>query len=379
MDDQKILKYVAQFKKPTPYFLFSKQQLIDDISFFKNQMPKYTEICYAMKANSEPEVLDTMKNMDISFEVASKYELELLRNIRVNPSKIIFGTSVKPESDIEEFYKYGVKRYACDSKEELSKTSRKAPGSQVIIRVLVKDKSNSIFNLSEKFGAELNECTELVEYAMELKLKPCAISFNVGSQARNEKSWANGIRDIQKVISRLADKNIQIDTINIGGGFPISYDERDKMPRLEDIAESIKNELTKNSQPIKIMAEPGRLLSANCYSLVCSVIAVKRRGKYNWLYLDAGVYNALFEAMAFQGRTKYKILNTAEDNFENIKEYIITGPTGDTIDVINRNARLPDSIKVGDKVIFKSVGAYSFTLASKFNGFPIPATYKLST
>jgi ornithine decarboxylase len=48
----------------------------------------------------------------------------------------------------------------------------------------------------------------------------------------------------------------------------------------------------------------------------------------------------------------------------------LAGPTGDSLDIIAKNVRLPATITVGDKLIFENAGAYTVTMGSKFNGFP---------
>ncbi len=59
--------------------------------------------------------------------------------------------------------------------------------------------------------------------------------------------------------------------------------------------------------------------------------------------------------------------------------YSLAGPTGDNHDVIARDILLPASIAVGDVLTVHSVGAYSLSVASAFNGFPAPAVHFVET
>ena len=156
----------------TPFFIFNKGALVSNLKEYRKHLPKKTEICYAMKANSERVVLQTLKDFGASFELASKYELTLLKKIKVSAKKIIYGAPVKPESHIKEFVKYGVDRFAFDSESELLKLARCAPKSRVYIRVQVDSKSNSVFNMSEKFGVPLSDTAFLLCKAKELGLMP---------------------------------------------------------------------------------------------------------------------------------------------------------------------------------------------------------------
>src|SRR5438105_3416043 len=136
---------IKQTDHPTPYFLFDKTNVSKTVSLYKTAFEN-SELAYAMKSNSEPEILQAVKDNGCSFEVASIYELDMLKQIGVSPDRIICGTSVKPADHIAIFFEYGVQRYAADSEEELDKLAQHAPGAKVYIRVLVDD-SSSVFKM----------------------------------------------------------------------------------------------------------------------------------------------------------------------------------------------------------------------------------------
>ncbi len=362
--------------KKTPFFTFDKTKLLGNFKQYEKCFMPQTEICYAMKANSEKPVLETLNKAGASFEVASKYELSFLKKINVKAEKIIYGTSVKPEIDIKDFVKYGVSRFAFDSLQELLKISRQAPGARGYVRVLVDDESNSVFELSKKFGASPKEGIALLLKAKELGLKPYGISFNVGSQARNAHAWARGIADISRMMKILLEKGIKIEVVNLGGGFPVSYQKNDHFPDIEKISSYVKLACEKLPYQVKYIVEPGRGLVADAFTLTTSVIGKSKRPNGNWLYLDAGVYNALLESTTSQGSTKYKILAFLKKKFSKKTErFILSGPTGDSLDVINSNILLPKDIEIGDRLVIHDVGAYSFTLMTPFNGFPKPKIF----
>jgi ornithine decarboxylase len=367
--DESILK---NFRHRTPFFVFSKEALLSNLKEYQQYLPPQTEFCYAMKANSELPVLQNLNEKGISFEVASKYELAILKNIHVPPQKIIYGTSVKPAEHISEFVKYGVDRFAFDSEQELFKIAQYAPGTRVYVRSLVDDRSDSVFHMSEKFGVTLPEAVRLLVKAQACGMIPYGISFNVGSQARNEKAWARGIKDVAIAMKQLLEKNIKIQMINIGGGFPHTYQNTDKFPSIIQISEHINLACKEIPYKVNILAEPGRGLVANTYVLITSVIERAVRAKGNWLYVDTGVYNGLLEAMAYQGTTMYDVSPLNHYPSDQKEHFILTGPTGDNLDVIRPDILLPVEIQIGDRLIIYDTGAYSFTLITPFNGFPRP-------
>lgn len=371
-------KEVKDLKYDTPFFLFAPQKVENAYDEFKKFFPLNTRIFYSMKSNAEPSLLKILGDQNCGFEVSTSYELELLKVLNVHPSRIIIGNSVKSIDEIKKFKEFGINVFAFDSEQELHKLAKYAPGSKVYVRALVDDKADSVFTMSEKFGVPINEVARLSIMAKQLGLIPYGVSFNVGSQARNPKAWANGVKSLLDVISQLKVKGIEFEMINLGGGFPWKYyEEVDTSLNTETIAKYVKSALEELPYPISnVYIEPGRALSANAYALVSTVIANIPRANGKWLHIDSGSYNPLLEAMPFQGAIQYEI-TPVEQRTELREDYILTGPTCDSLDIVRKQVALPSDMQIGDRVIVQDVGAYSFTLSTPFNGFPLPKTYIL--
>jgi len=366
-------KWIASLDYETPFFVFSKRKIVDTLGEFVECFPG-AAIHYAMKANSEPEVLRTLHEVGSSFEVASAHELDLLRKIPVPPENIIYGTSVKPSSHIKAFFEYGVDRFAFDSFPEVEKIATTAPGARVYVRASVDD-TGSVFRFSEKFGADKENIVPLLQHARKFGLQPYGISFHVGSQATNPLAWANALSSLAPIIERLASARIKVETINLGGGYPSAYAGTDKTVHLRDIAHSALKQYRRLPYQPRLILEPGRGIVGDSAVLVSTVIArIERKGS-PWLFLDAGVYNALYEALPFQGSTRYRVTAMRPSKDCALALFSLTGPTGDSPDVITREAILPQNIAIGDRLIFHAVGAYSIVVASRFNGFPKPDVY----
>ncbi|MDQ3014607.1 MAG: type III PLP-dependent enzyme [bacterium] len=366
-------EFLDKVKYETPFFIFSKKKIINNYKTFEKLFPK-AHIFYAMKANFEPEILKILSDEGSGFEVASMYELDMLKAAKVPPEKIIYGTSVKPLSHIKSFHEYGVTKFAFDSLGELEKIAAAAPGASVYVRTIVND-SASVFKFSEKFGTDMRHIAGLLHTAADLGLDPYGISFNVGSQSSNLKAWGDAICELVPIIKELDEAGIRIKAINIGGGFPCQYGSSQIVPELIDIAEYTASCLKKLPYEVDVMMEPGRGIVGNTGLLITSVIARVQKDHNTWLFLDAGVFNALFEALAYQGSTRYPISCTRTKYDVGEKLFALAGPTGDSTDIITREALLPKDIDVGDRVIIHNVGAYTLTASSNFNGFPKPSVY----
>jgi len=143
MNDAFASENIERLPHDTPFFLFSKEKIVENYKAFEKAFPK-SMIHYAMKANSELEVLKTLHKAGSGFEVASIHELDILKGLKVPPERIIYGTSVKPPAHIKAFAEYGVDRFVFDSAPELEKIALAAPGSRVFVRMSVND-AGSVF------------------------------------------------------------------------------------------------------------------------------------------------------------------------------------------------------------------------------------------
>lgn len=369
-----ILTHVRTLDYQTPFFFTSKNALKANYDAFVHSF-RSSEVYYALKANSDPQILKYLASLGSGFEAASAYEIDLLLRLGVKPQKIIYGTSVKPSGHIIFARKAGIDRFAADSKEEVEKIATHAPGSRVFIRAIVDD-TGSVFTMSERFGISIGSVKHLMLYAKSLGLHTYGLSFYVGSQATHADRWAKAIHMLQPVVNELLGEGIKLSVLNIGGGFPVNYDNHKSAPSLHQIVDSVHRAMDSLPyEPIVIM-EPGRGIVASSTVLVTEVVARNDRAGKPWLVLDAGIYNALYEAMIHQGATQYTVhpLHPPTGKVETM-ECTLAGPTGDSLDIISRHAVLPSYIGVGDKLVFENAGAYTVTMASPFNGFPKPELF----
>jgi ornithine decarboxylase len=374
VEPQAVLEQARFQSYKTPFFFTSRGALKKSYDLYTHLFND-AEIYYALKANSDPKILNYLNELGCGFEAASAYEVEILLNLGVDPAKIVYGTSIKPAEHIDLAYKAGIQCFAADSKEEVKKLAKYAPGSSVFIRTIVDD-GGSVFTMSERFGAPANQVKDIVLYAQSLDLKVYGLSFYVGSQAAHANMWAKGVRTLKPIIEALDKENITLEVLNIGGGFPVHYDNHQDAPELREIVVDVHNALHALPYIPRIIMEPGRGLVADSTILVSEIIARSNRDGKPWLCMDAGIYNALFEAMMHQGSTRYPIhLVNPPTGSVKTRKFTLAGPTGDSLDIIARDVELPDYIDTGDKLMFEHAGAYTIAMSSRFNGFPEPPLY----
>ena len=356
----------------TPVFLLDPTELERCAASFQTAFPE-AGVCYAMKANPEPVVLETLKACGLGFEAASWYEIELLLSLGVAAERIIYGTAVKPEVQLRRAVETGVSCFAADSIEEIELLARVAPGCRVLVRAKVDDR-HAVFQLNEKFGAPPEAVAELLTQAAEAGLVPWGLSFHVGSQAGHASAWAEAITALVPAYEALVAAGRRPAVLNLGGGFPVAYDGQPALD-LAEVAAQVADALDRLPYQPQLMLEPGRALVATSTQLLTLVVARIERPGGTWLYLDGGTYNALFEALSFQGRTRYPVRRLGVPGEANgdgtTGQFTLAGPTGDSLDVIARDVSLPVVTGVGDRLVFAHTGAYTKAMACRFNGFPV--------
>lgn len=364
---EKIKSYEA---KPTPYVLTDLNIIEENARQLKSLLDD-VKIYYAVKSNSNPEILKRLDKIVDGYDIASLGEWEQLRSSGVSPDRILFSNPVKVPDHIEKTYQDGLRYYALDSLDEIKKLSELAPGANVYIRIQVSD-YGSKFPLSKKFGLLPSHVVEYASAAESMNLKVRGLAFHVGSQSENPQVWESAFETSGTLIERLGQIGVSIDFLDIGGGFPADYGQ--PIPSIEVTCKYI-NKAIKKYIPagVQVVAEPGRFMVAESSVIVTEIIAREHRSGTDWLYLDMGVFQGLMEPLEMAG---WKYPTFTDKNPRGYKkDFVLTGPSCDAYDTIGIDYSLPSDINRGDKVYIGSAGAYTSVYGSNFNGFEVPKTY----
>ena len=364
----------------TPNIFIDLRTIKKNFLQLKDLFP-YAYIYYAVKANPGIPVLKMLKELGSNFDIASRYELDMVLDLGVSPDKLSYGNTIKKAADIKYFYEKGVRMFATDSKEDLKNIAREAPGSRIYVRILVENASSADWPLSRKFGCHPDMAYDLLVLARDLGLTPYGISFHPGSQQRDIGSWNDAIAKTKYLFESLEDEeNIKLSMINMGGGFPAHYIQPTN--ELKDYASEIYRYLHDDfGEDIPgIILEPGRSLVGDSGVLTSEVVLISRKNNtalHRWVYLDTGKFNGLIETL--DESIKYPVITEKDGGREG--EVILAGPTCDSADIMYEDTkyRLPVDLKIGDKVYWLSTGAYTSTYASvEFNGFPPIQAYYIT-
>lgn len=369
-------------KHPTPNLVVDLAIIEKGYKDLKNNFP-FAKVFYAVKANPIPEAMRHLLKLGTNFDVASIYELDEVLSNGGSPDKISFGNTIKKQEDIKYAYDKGVRLFVSDSFSDLKNIAKYAPGANVFFRVIFDGHNKADWPLSYKFGAKEEIVQDLIPFAKSLGLKPRGLSFHVGSQQNDPNAWCMAIERAAKIFKQSKEKDdIELDLINLGGGLPANYIKNNK--KIDEYARVIKgclNQYFPDGLPKNIIMEPGRSLFGNCGVLKTRVILVAEKEKNSndrWLYVDSGLYGGLIETLGES--IKYPLYT--EKNGTLSQNFIIAGPTCDSIDVMYKNFRnpLPENIDINDNIYWFTSGAYVGSCASVgFNGFPPLKTYVVNS
>ncbi|MFC1511258.1 type III PLP-dependent enzyme [Candidatus Margulisiibacteriota bacterium] len=350
-------------KHHSPLMLISRDALKRQFQLFKRYFSNVTPY-YAIKANPHPEIIKTFIKLGTGFDVASAAEMKLVLDLGASPDKIIFANTIKSNADIAWSYKHKVKFMTFDNEAELYKIAKHCPGASVLARIKV-DNVGSKVELSLKFGADPDQAIFLLNKARQLGLKPAGVAFHVGSQCINVENYLKALDITASIFHRAEDMGLELDTVDIGGGFPIRHFDHDGHVTIKDIAKHIRKKMRRLfDKKTKFIAEPGRFFAGPAGLLVTQVVGRTFRNNKNYYYLNDGVY-ADFSGLIFDHcRYEFKTLRRGQKFLS-----ALAGPTCDSFDTISLNEDLPE-LEVGNVVYVKNIGAYSCASAvPAFNGF----------
>lgn len=366
----KITREIIQSAKKyqTPFLLIDLQQVVKNYKEIKKNIDN-AEVFYAVKANDHPEIIKTLVKEGSSFEISSLNEMQVLLSLGITSSKIMCLNPIKNPEFLKEMYKARVTIMAYDSKDEIDKIARYAPNSEVILRINVSNEGSD-WPLTKKFGIDAGEAIPLLQYSRKKKLKPVGLTFHVGSQCLNKNNWVTALYVCDDIWNQAKKLGIHLYLISLGGGIPIKHIK--EIPSIKEIGEVINNTLKRNfktdNNNLRITIEPGRGIIGDAGTLITTVVGKAKRGKEDWVYVDAGVFNGIMETI--QG-FMYEL--KAEKNGKK-KTVTIAGPSCDSIDIPFKNVQLSD-VNIGERVYILNAGAYTTVYASRFNGFDKPGTY----
>ena len=356
-------------KYGTPSYVYSKKTIEENAKAYVNSFTNNDNLaCFAVKSLSNLSILNIIKNSGCGFDIVSGGELHRILSIGAEPKKVIFSGVGKTKKEIEQGINSGILSFNVESESELYRIEKVADeiGSPAPISIRINPDIDSgghdyitTGRKGDKFGiSETRKIIDLCNHAHQAKhLKIVGLACHIGSQILDLDSFIKSADKIFELADELANFDISLEFLDLGGGLGISYE--DEVPPSPFDLISCLEEKFKNRKE-RLILEPGRSISANAGILLTQVEYIKD----NFLIVDAAMNDLLRPSLY---KAHHDVCNVI-DKKDNLKKWNIVGPICESSDFLAKNISL--DVHEDDLIAIKNAGAYGFVMASNYNSRP---------
>ncbi len=360
-------------KNITPFYVYSYKKIKDNFetfsSYFKNINPL---ICFSVKSNSNVSIISELGKLGSGADVVSEGELLKALKAKIKPNKIVFSGVGKTDSELRLAIKKGVLLINIESESEarlINKISEKMNRiTSIGIRLNPNIDANTLSKIStgrldSKFGLPGPSFLNFCKNSSKLKnIRIKAISVHIGSQITSLSPYRRTLNVIQKIIKL---SKINFEYIDLGGGFGIQYNNKDKTIDIRSYSKLVKK--FQEETKCKIIFEPGRYIVGNTGILVSKIIFIKRNGKKYFIIVDAGMNDFMRPALY---SAKHEIISILKSKTKINGNIEFVGPICESTDTFLKYKTFT-KIREGNYIAITNVGAYGSTLSSNYNTRPL--------
>ena len=353
----------------TPTYCYSYKKLKDNINNFKNNFKSFSPlICFAIKSNSNVNLIKEIRKLGLGADVVSIGELMMALKAGIEPKKIVFSGVGKTATEIGFAIDKKILLINAESKSEIVEIERIAKSKKITVNIGIRLNPNtnaktlkqiSTGKKENKFGVDEKVFFDLVNYvklSKNIKLK--CLSVHIGSQILDHKPYKKMLNVIGKIIKK---SNYNFEFIDLGGGMGISYEKTNKKLNYQKYNTAI-NKFLKDHKS-KIIFEPGRSIVGNIGSLISKVIYIKENEKKDFIILDAAMNDLMRPALY---GANHKTLPVIKTNQVSKKVYEFVGPICESTDKFTTLKKF-QKLKEKDLIVMCDTGAYGMSLSSNYN------------
>jgi len=361
----------------TPFYCYSTATLTRHYKVFDEAFTGIDHtVCYAIKANSNLAVIRTLAQLGAGADVVSVGEMRRAIAAQVPADKIVYSGVGKTKEDLGEALKAGVMQINVESEPELEALSEVAQALGVEAPVAIRTNPHVDAKTHEKiatgksenkFGIDWVRIREVYAKAAALPgINLRGLAVHIGSQLTDLEPFAAAFARMRSLIEELRADGHKVETLDLGGGLGIPYDNAETPPP-SDYAATVKQAL--DGMDLHLIFEPGRMIAGNAGVLVSKVVYVKQGETRNFVILDAAMndlmrpslYDASHDIVPVRQSTGADAPNEPVD---------VVGPVCETGDTFAKQVNLPH-LAADDSVAFRTAGAYGAVMASTYNTRPL--------
>ena len=353
----------------TPFYSYSYSKMRENINSFKRNFKSISPlICFAVKSNTNINIIREIKKFGLGADVVSLGELMMALKAGINPNKIVFSGVGKKSDEISFAIDKKILLINAESLSEIKEIDRLAKIKSKKIRIGVRLNPNtdaktlsqiSTGKKGNKFGVNKDTFYEIINYCKNSKnIDLKCLSVHIGSQILDNRPYEKMLKTVSQILRKT---NHKFEFIDLGGGMGISYSDKNKKLNYKKYNSAILKFLRKHK--VKIIFEPGRSIIGNTGTLVTKVIYIKDSGRKKFIILDAAMNDLMRPALygAF-----HKTLAVTKSDKKSKKPYEFVGPICESTDKFITLKKFQE-LKEKDLIAICDVGAYGMSLSSNYN------------
>ena len=380
----------------TPLYVYSKTRIAEQFEILRKAFDRLSNlrILYALKANSNIEILRHIQSLGAGADTVSAGEIFLALKSGFSPESISFAGVGKTDSDIDFALSRNIGRFIVESAEELHVISRRASRMDKTARVLLRINPDidahthphiSTGLKENKFGINIKRAESVAQLATRLRnIEFAGLHCHIGSQITEVAPFVEAVESFRKLVMRLKQSGIRVKHIDLGGGIGVRYrnalkhkwlpleEKEERLIDLRALAETIQEKLS--FPGCELALEPGRFLVAEAGLLLTKVLYKKISSDRIFVVVDAGMNDMMRHALY----SAYHQIVPVKIQGNEIETVDLVGPVCESTDAFAVQRKLP-GVKRGDLVAILTTGAYGFSLASNYNSRPKPAEVLVGT
>ena len=376
-----VMKAVEKFQ--TPFFLYEESRLRANCRALQNAFRKYFpdfQPLYAVKANNNPSILKIIKEEGFWFDCSSESECWMTKKIG---GKGMYTGNYTPV-EVLKFAKDAGMILNLDDTSNVPMLGEIGVPETLSFRInpgIGKGGMESVITAGPdaKFGVPFEKAGEAYKMAKAAGVKHFGMHMMTGSNVLDEEYFAKAVEKLLEIVAMVKkESGVEIEFLNIGGGFGVPYRAEEKSLDLDKIAKSIKETFDRQCAKLaikapRLMAEPGRYITANMGFLIGKVVVIKDSYK-KFIGIDASSND--MPRPAIYGAYHYVSVIKKGAASEKKEIVSVVGSICENNDQFAKDRELT-TCEIGDILVIHNCGGHAYAMGHNYNGKLKHAEYLL--
>lgn len=373
-----------------PIYVYSEQKLIEYAQNMLSMPNAYgLSVRFAMKANSNQNILRLFNYKGIKIDASSEYEAYRALQVWI-PAHDIELCGQEMPNDLAGLVNQGIE-FLATSLHQLEEYGKLFPGTGIGIRVNPGEGSAAFKKIStggrtSAFGIWFEYLDQVQAIATKYALKITKIHQHIGSENTPE-AWVESA----KMGLKICEQFPEVTVFNMGGGFKMAIMPNEKTADLQGIGNLVKTQFedffARTGRKLTLEVEPGKYLVINSCSVIAKIVDIvdtePEKGGYTFIRTNTGMTEMPRPTMYGVQQPIHIIADASQT-----KKYAVVGHCCESGDLLTCKLYANEEIEerelpqasIGDIIVFDGSGAYNASMSMKnYNSFPEVAELMIRT